>query len=493
MPFQANRFVQYFFRIALALLITIFLLRGYEYAVAASKSFTANAYRYELAGLFYDLWLWLIYCAVVFFPALLIAYIKERAGIIFFHVLNIVLLACYIGLLITFSERNTPFDHELFTRNSSDTIDTVKQMLTAGVKPYVPFFIFIPVYFLCCYRLTERIRAPKKLVLFIALLAIIAVSLMRFANPSPDWFQHNGAYYLVSNKLTYWFTDSYDFFREKNRRDNRQDNASVKKAIEYYQQSQPFSFTSSEYPLLHSNTETDVLGSFFNLQKTLPNIVILVVEGLSRDFSGDHAYAGSFTPFLDSLSHKGLTWDNFLSTAPGTFAAHPAIEASLPYGKRGFSVMNVMPDHLSLIKILKSNGYHTKFLVGFNPDFDNMGGFIRLQGTDFILSQYESKYKEMGMGKEGWSMGYPDDALYSRSFEVMDSIPNTPYLNIYHTGTTHLPYLFEQKSQYEKLFDQKLKTMNVIPAIRSTLKQTKEVQHHFLYYRRSPYRILSYC
>jgi hypothetical protein len=376
MPFQANRFVQYFFRIALALLITIFLLRGYEYAVAASKSFTANAYRYELAGLFYDLWLWLIYCAVVFFPALLIAYIKERAGIIFFHVLNIVLLACYIGLLITFSERNTPFDHELFTRNSSDTIDTVKQMLTAGVKPYVPFFIFIPVYFLCCYRLTERIRAPKKLVLFIALLAIIAVSLMRFANPSPDWFQHNGAYYLVSNKLTYWFTDSYDFFREKNRRDNRQDNASVKKAIEYYQQSQPFSFTSSEYPLLHSNTETDVLGSFFNLQKTLPNIVILVVEGLSRDFSGDHAYAGSFTPFLDSLSHKGLTWDNFLSTAPGTFAAHPAIEASLPYGKRGFSVMNVMPDHLSLIKILKSNGYHTKFLVGFNPFAGNGFYFV---------------------------------------------------------------------------------------------------------------------
>jgi hypothetical protein len=93
-----------------------------------------------------------------------------------------------------------------------------------------------------------------------------------------------------------------------------------------------------------------------------------------------------------------------------------------------------------------------------------MGGFIRLQGTDFTLSQYPSKYKEMGVGKEGWSMGYPDDALYSRSFEVMDSCAQTPYLNIYHTGTTHLPYLFEQKHQYEKLFDQKIKTMNVTPA-----------------------------
>jgi hypothetical protein len=108
MPFQANRFVQYFFRIALALLITIFLLRGYEYAVAASKSFTANAYRYELAGLFYDLWLWLIYCAVVFFPALLIAYIKERAGIIFFSCIEY----CFTGLLYWFA------DHLLRTQHT---------------------------------------------------------------------------------------------------------------------------------------------------------------------------------------------------------------------------------------------------------------------------------------------------------------------------------------------------------------------------------------
>src|SRR6478609_687917 len=87
----------------------------------------------------------------------------------------------------------------------------------------------------------------------------------------------------------------------------------------------------------------------------------------------------------------------------------------------------------------------------------------------------------MGVGKEGWSMGYPDDALYSRSFEVMDSLRQTPYLNIFHTGTTHLPYLFEQKSLYEKKFDQKIATMHVTPAIKKTLKQTKEVLVTFMF------------
>ncbi|MEO7531349.1 MAG: LTA synthase family protein, partial [Sediminibacterium sp.] len=481
MPAQDKPFLQQFFRVALALLITLCLMRVFEYLAVASKSFTSQAYQYEIAGLFYDVWLWLIYCAIVLVPVWLLARVKQAGGIRLFHIMNVLFIICCLGLLITFSERNNPFDHELFTRNSKDTIDTVKQMMTAGLKPYISFVVYIPLYFLLYYRLTKRINFSKRSINILGLVMLLAVCFICSANPSPDWFSQNGAYYLTVNKFSYWVDDSFQYFRERNNSGNILTDASLKTETDFYQQNQPFSFSSSAYPLLHANTETDVLGGFFNLQKTPPNIVILVVEGLSRDFSGDHAYAGSFTPFLDSLSHQSLAWDNFLSTAPGTFAAHPAIEGSLPYGKRGFSVMNVMPDHLSLTKILKSNGYHTKFLTGFNPDFDNMGGFIRLQGTDFILSHYPSKYKEMGVGKEGWSMGYPDDALYSRSFEVMDSIPQTPYFNIYHTGTTHLPYLFEQKRLYEKLFDQKIKTMNVSSAIKKTLRQTKEVLVTFMF------------
>jgi len=72
-------------------------------------------------------------------------------------------------------------------------------------------------------------------------------------------------------------------------------------------------------------------------------------------------------------------------------------------------------------------------------------------------------------------MGYPDDALYQRSFEVMDSLPKTPYLNIYHTGTTHEPYLFEQSAAYGKLFDEKMKTVPVTPDIKRTLRACKKV------------------
>ncbi len=470
-------FFQRFFRIALALLITLCLLRVFEYVAVASKSFADQSYRFELVGVLYDVWLWLIYCGIIFLPVFILYKLNNRSGLFLFHLLNVLFIFCCLGLLITFSERNTPFDHELFTRKTKDTLDTVKQMMGSGLKPYVPFIIYLPTYFLIYYSVTVKITASKPIIRCVMIVSVLAIIFIRFANPSPDWFKKNSGYYLTTNKLSYWINDSYHYLFAQNKRNA----PGIAEEIEFYHANHPFKFTSSEYPLMHQNTDADVLGDFFNLHSTTPNLVILVVEGLSRDFSGANAYAGSFTPFLDSLSKKSLTWDNFLSTAPGTFAAHPAISGSLPYGKRGFSIINVMPDHLSLIKILRNNGYYTRFLTGFNPDFDNMGGYIRLQGTDFILSHYPSKYKEMGVGKEGWSMGYPDDALYNRSFEVMDSVNKQPYLNIYHTGTTHLPYLFEQKRKYEKKFDQKLKTMNVSAPIKRTLGETKEVIVTFMF------------
>ncbi len=471
-----NDSLQSWTRIAVCFIITVCSVRLYEYFTVASKYFINNSYRYEVTGLLYDVWACLIYCFIFFLLYLLLSLLSKKVAGFSFHVLNVLLLIIYISLIIVFSERTHPFDHEFFTRKAADSWTTTKQMIASGFPAFIPFLIYIGIYFLLYYSIFRKLRFRKWQSAALLLLSLLAVCFYKFSMPSANNFRQTGAYYLECNKVSYWVDDSYNYLRTKDQFNaGKLNDKQLADAITFYQQNHPFDYTSTEYPLLHKNNSKDVLGSFFNLQQTPPNIVILVVEGLSRDFSGDKAYATSFTPFLDSLSTKSLVWDNFLSTAPGTFAAHPAISGSLPYGKTGFSLMGVMPDHLSLIKILRLNGYWTNFMIGFNPDFDNMGGYIRLQGTDFILSHYGPKYKEMGVGEEGWSMGYPDDALYNRSFEVMDSLKKMPYLNIYHTGTTHMPYLFDQSPIYSKLFDEKMKTINVSPEVKRTLKACKKV------------------
>lgn len=476
-------FLPAYCRVWLAFTLSFCLVRLYEYFLLAAKFFVPHPYSYELAGLLYDVWAAFIIGVLLLLPYLLLSFIHQRLAKIVLHIIHVLLLMMYIALLITFSERNTPFDHEFFTRSGRESWLTTKQMMTSGITVYLPFIVFVSCYFIVYAKWFKNMAIGRKLWVGIAGVAFIATVFMGRANPSENWFKQTAAYYLTSNKLSFWAYDSYHYFATKGQFDaSNLTPEQLQAEIDFYQQNQPFAFTNKEYPLLRSNNDKDVLGSFFNLDKTTPpNIVLLVVEGLSRDFSGRNAYASSFTPFLDSLANKSLAWDNFLSTAPGTFAAHPALSGSLPYGRRGFSLIGTMPNHLSLIKLMRTNGYHTKFLVGFNPDFDNMGGYIRLQGTDFMLSKYGPKYKEMGMGKEGWSMGYPDDALYSRSFEVMDSLKAQPYFNIFHTGTTHMPYLFEQKPQYEKLFDKKLKTLAVSPEIKKTLKDCKHVLVTFMF------------
>ena len=463
------------FTTSIAFIITIALIRIYEYVFVTAKLFVSNSFKFELAGIFYDIWTCLIYLTLILLPLYLFSLINKKIGTFLLHFFNVLFILVYIALIIVYSERNTPFDHEFFTRSLKDSFITSKQMLTGGLYVYIPFFIFIILYIVLLRIVQKRISFNKLSARIFIGSGILSSILVVYANPSPQLFNQTAAYYITCNKLSFWIADSYQYFKNKGKADIELTDKQLADVVEFYQKNHPFEFTNKEYPLLHNSSNQDVLGSFFNLKSTPPNIVILVVEGLSKDFSGDGAYATSFTPFLDSLSHKSLAWDNFLSTAPGTFAAHPAIEGSLPYGKRGFSSMNIMPDHLSLIKILKANGYHTKFMIGFNPDFDNMGGFIRLQGTDMILSHYPSKYKEMGIGSEGWSMGYPDDALFSRTFEVMDSLKQSPYLNIFHTATTHMPYLFAQKPQYDKYFDAKIKTLNVSGSVKHTLKHCKNI------------------
>jgi uncharacterized sulfatase len=476
MLLKRDSFLGKYYQIVVAFVITACLIRVYEYFAIARKFFITHPIQFEIAGLLYDVWACLIYSTAFLLPYFLLSLSSKKLANIIFHVLNVLLIVMYLALIVVFSERNTPFDHEFFTRSLHESWLTTKQMMTSGVLLYLPFAAYIGIYFLLYNKLFRKKQFKQKTIIVFVLFSFLSTLFIKFCSPKQSWFKQTAAYYLTCNKFNFWITDSYQYFSTKDKYNaDKLSSEQISEAIDFYQKNQPFEFTGKEYPLMHKSG-IDVLGGFFNLNKTTPpNIVILVVEGLSRDFSGDKAYATSFTPFLDSLSKKSLVWDNFLSTAPGTFAAHPAISGSLPYGSRGFSAINVMPDHLSLIKILKRNGYNTKFLIGFNPDFDNMGGYIRLQGTDFVLSKYGAKYKEMGVGSEGWSMGYPDDALFSRSFEVMDSLPQTPYLNIYHTATTHMPYLFAQKPQYDKLFDKKLKTLTVSSTIRKTLKECKRV------------------
>jgi phosphoglycerol transferase MdoB-like AlkP superfamily enzyme len=215
------------------------------------------------------------------------------------------------------------------------------------------------------------------------------------------------------------------------------------------------------YPFLHTTDSTDVLSPYFSKDNTPPNIVILLVEGLGRAFSNKGAYLGSFTPFIDSLSDHSLYWENFLSEGGRTFAVLPSLLSSAPFGKNGFGELgDAMPKHLSILNVLKKNGYNTSFYYGGDAKFDNMDPFLQKNAIDAINDEktYPAGYTKMPASASGFSWGYGDKELFRRYFETKQPA-GQPYASVVLTVSTHNPFLINEQSRYLQSVEERMSVL----------------------------------
>ncbi|TLP79220.1 sulfatase-like hydrolase/transferase [Maribacter sp. ACAM166] len=206
-----------------------------------------------------------------------------------------------------------------------------------------------------------------------------------------------------------------------------------------------------EFPLIKNDNIEDVLGAYFELKEKKPNIVFIMVEGLGRDFMGEGAEFGGFTPYLDSLSTKSLYWENFLSNTGRTFGVLPSLLGSLPFGKSGFMELEEFPNKLTLFSVLKNNGYHTSFYQGTNSSFDKVDRFLKSENIDFVLdkSGFGVNYEQQAEDATGSSWGYPDKELFKKSISLTRD-ENQPRLEVYMTISTHESFIPPNQYFYEE-------------------------------------------
>ncbi|WP_424367619.1 sulfatase-like hydrolase/transferase [Maribacter sp.] len=206
-----------------------------------------------------------------------------------------------------------------------------------------------------------------------------------------------------------------------------------------------------EYPLIKRPESENVLGAYFELKEEKPNIVFIMVEGLGRDFVGEGAEYGGFTPFLDELTNKSLYWENCLSNTGRTFGVLPSLLGSLPFGKSGFMELENYPNKLTLFSILKNNGYHTSFYQGTTGSFDNVEKFLRSEKIDFMLdkSGFGKNYALAEENSGGFTWGYPDKELFKKSMTLARD-KEQPRLEVYMTISTHEPFTPPNQDFYEE-------------------------------------------
>ncbi|MGE8511843.1 MAG: sulfatase-like hydrolase/transferase, partial [Chryseobacterium culicis] len=210
------------------------------------------------------------------------------------------------------------------------------------------------------------------------------------------------------------------------------------------------------FPFWRKENTQDFLGSYLNKSEKVPNLVFLIMEGFGHAYTSPKGYIGNFTPYLDSLSGKGLFWENSLSSAGRTFGALPSLTGSLPFGKNGFLEIEKTPENFNLYNILKANGFETGFYYGGHASFDRYREFLEYSGVDHIVDEasFSSPYRKLP-ANNGESWGYEDQAVLDK-VQQQQKPQNKPYFNMILTLSTHNPFLINNKNYYEKLYNQRL-------------------------------------
>lgn len=395
---------------------------------------------------------------------LLLSLVSLPLARVVFFTISLFLTFGYFALLQYFNSTTVLLGADLYGYSMQDIRQTVGASGGLNWRTITLILLLIAGLVLTFYFLGKKIRPGIKRSFIvagvIALTGIIAVVI----NPPHGTFKKEYDSNLAENKMDYFLRASWrHFFPLPFETDIYSDAYIGDYGDAGGSQTVSFSYPDeANYPFLRTDSSEDVLSPFLKTAAGKPDIVMIVIEGMGRAFSNEGANLGSFTPFMDSLSQHSLYWENFLSGGGRTFAVLPTLLGSLPFEKNGFNENKEnMPPHLSLVSLMKKNGYHTSFFYAGDASFDNMDIFMQKQSIDVIKDRktFPPGYSQMP-ANNGFSWGYGDKELYNYFLE-QGVVNDKPSLQIILTVATHSPFLINDQPRYEELARQRMNALKM--------------------------------
>ncbi len=443
-----NSNIHKYFYLTLALIFTFWLISLFEVLYSYFDGIQINILTTLFFKFINDFWAGVI-IAILLFPLFyILSFIKY--GVVVMKILFTIVVIAQISLVKYSLTTLLNLGADLLGYSFDDIYLTVSASHSFTIFDIIQFLFFPAIYWFIVKFLYDKISSGRVSFIVSVLLVIL------FGSLKIVFYQTANS--LNENKIAYLTEDIVKF-----KSDQQQENSYVYSG-------------KNDYPFLKlfSNTK-DVLSPFFNLNEKKPNIVIIMVEGLGDEFIGNNAYKG-FTPYLDSLIPKSLYWENFVSNAGRTFGVYPSILGSLPFGQDGFMALNPLPSHLTILSILKANGYTTSSYMGGSSTFDRVVNFLDYNQTDFIVdeSKYGKGYVKQKANSGGFSWGYPDSEIFKKAESTFDS-KKEPRLDVIMTTTNHEPFNWPSKKKYLSKVDSLLNSNYLFGTSKKFIKDYKNI------------------
>lgn len=351
------------------------------------------------------------------------------------------MLLCETGLLVYHSSTGLLMGKELIVRPLWETIQTVKSFANV-------FLIITVIVLLICFVVFLKWISDRKknniVAVIMAVIMLISTPLFFILKPNHDETTVNKTWHFVRECLK---RNAFDINFTK----NGNEIGTVDKYLKLFSGRQVID---KQYPLERRDNIKNVLGPYFKTSNDKPNVVIIIVESLGADIFGVNECGYCYTPFLDSLSEHSLLWTNCLATTPRSFGAVPAITGSVPHGLKGFQFGDI-PEHNSIISILKNNGYKTNAFYAGNFSFDRVYDYLVEQEIDYMSPFYAEYHADDPKTREGTYWGYHDAQMFAKSLEIIEKEDeNQPCLDIFVTISQHEDLMLKDKTLEQRFYDE---------------------------------------
>ena len=365
---------------------------------------------------------------------LLFNFFNKTLARIFLAIVFSLLILIELGLTIYFFQTGTLIGAELVIRPIFEVMATIKTVVSLWLPIFGIIFTVTAFYFILSFLGKKTIN--NKLLLLFSIFLIIFGLLIKL----PQRLHRNADSPVIKNyiqnKSAYSFYSIITYFpAERKNSAIAFDDQKIEEFILEYPERK---IIDNKYPLEREYRKNNVLAPYFKPSTQKPNIVIVVLESLGREWNFPNESGVSLTPFLDSLANTGLYWKNCITSTKRSFGVVPSITGSVPFGVKGFQFGN-MPEHNSLIKFLKLNDYKTNCFYAGAFYFDAINDYLLAQDIDYMSENYYIDFEKNKTNYNGvpyW--GYHDSIMFAKVLQDANFTGgDAPLFNLFVTTSAH--------------------------------------------------------
>jgi phosphoglycerol transferase MdoB-like AlkP superfamily enzyme len=180
-----------------------------------------------------------------------------------------------------------------------------------------------------------------------------------------------------------------------------------------------------------------------HLKLDRPNIVLIVLEGISNEFFKidlETEYSKQM-PYLSKIEKEGLSFSNIYASGFRTDQGLLSLYSGIPT----LPEINIMKElravdfKPSLYKSLKANNYSTSFFYGGDLAFSEMRRYLKNQQLDHLVGGNAIASKS---SKLDW--GFAEDVVFEAMLNHLDTV-RKPFFTSCLTLTTHPPFDIVEK------------------------------------------------